>query len=599
MDKYTRIKTELDKQKQFGAQLSSNLRQAQRKKNRTMSSYRTIANSTSSNFFNAASMYRVTHFSHYFPRSKIKKKIKVEIDDNNNVKKIKEELEKCKKDFEKKENSYISQMNLINKKYEDIKLINENLEGNIKELKKNKSNEIEKEIKKRERMLEEEKEKYKREIDRINNEIEKLKKENALIKNDNNKVMNINNELENYKKKDDDNKIIINDLKMENERLKKQSSLNFKLIKEENDELIKEINKLNEEMNLMKKKEKEKKIEEEKKEEERKKEEEKREKEKKERERKEEEEKREKAKKEEEEKRKEKERIEKEEKLKKIEKERIEKEKNEKYKKFMNLKVMRIFSNSYKVKNTNNEKRNYEELEKKYNELKIENNKTNENSMRIGIVHLKEIKTLKEKYEKEIKLLKEKNTSLNKEMKELNTTNKISLDNNTKKIMNDLCEQFINKINSEQKKYENKINMMKIRIKRIKNLLMKYMSKNKNKEEDKNIIIINNLKEEISKIEKGKQKLEVQISSYDINFKKQNNEISKLKNELSAALKKVDKLKNEIKLNGNDKYELDDMNKKLKKQLEMYKIENNGKSKVIEERNNEISKLKELLNKNQ
>ena len=165
--------------------------------------------------------------------------------------------------------------------------------------------------------------------------------------------------------------------------------------------------------------------------------------------------------------------------------------------------------------------------------------------------------------------------------------------------MNDLCEQFINKINNEQKKYENKINMMKIRLKRIKNLLMKCLSKNKNKEEDKNIFIINNLKEEISKIEKGKQKLEVQISSYDINFKKQNNEITKLKNELSLALKKVDKLKNEIKLNANDKYELDDMNKKLKKQLEMYKIENNGKSKVIEERNNEISKLKELLNKNQ
>ena len=93
--------------------------------------------------------------------------------------------------------------------------------------------------------------------------------------------------------------------------------------------------------------------------------------------------------------------------------------------------------------------------------------------------------------------------------------------------------------------------------------------------------------------------MEVQISSYDINFKKQNNEITKLKNELSLALKKVDKLKNEIRLNGNDKYELDDMNKKLKKQLEMYIIENNGKSKVIEERNNEISKLKELLNKNQ
>ena len=563
MDKYTKIKTELDKQKQYGVQLSNNLRQVQKKKNRTMSSYRTIANSTSANFYNVSSLFRVTHFSHYFPRSKVKKKIKVEIDDNNNIKKIKEELEKSKKEFEKKENSYISQMNLINKKYEDIKLINENLEGNIKELKKIKNNEIEKEIKRRERMIEEEKEKSKREIDRINNEIEKLKKENELIKNDNKKVIDINNELDNYKRKDDDNKIIINDLKMENERLKKQSSLNFKLIKEENDELIKEINKLNEEMNLMKKKEKEKKkIEEER------------------------------EKKEEEERKKEKERKEYEEKLKKE-----EKDKNEKYKKFINLKVMRIYSNSYKAKNINNEKRNYEELEKKYNELKLEKDKNNENNMRIGIVHLKEIKSLKEKYEKEIRTLKEKNISLNKEMKEINTSNKILLDNNIKKIMNDLCEQFINRINNEQKRYENKINMMKIKIKRMKNILIKYLGKNKNKEEDKNIVIINNLKEEISKIEKGKQKLEVQISSYDINFKKQNNEITKLKNELSLALKKVDKLKNEIRLNGNDKYDLDDMNKKLKKQLEMYIIENNGKSKVIEERNNEITKLKELLNK--
>ena len=92
--------------------------------------------------------------------------------------------------------------------------------------------------------------------------------------------------------------------------------------------------------------------------------------------------------------------------------------------------------------------------------------------------------------------------------------------------------------------------------------------------------------------------MEVQISNYDINFKKQNNEISRLKNELKEANKKMDKLKNEVRWNDNDKSELDDMNKKLKRQLEMYIVENNGKSKVIEERNNEISKLKELLNRN-
>ena len=44
---------------------------------------------------------------------------------------------------------------------------------------------------------------------------------------------------------------------MENERLKKQSALNYKLIKEENDDLIKDINKLNDVIKLMKNKEKE------------------------------------------------------------------------------------------------------------------------------------------------------------------------------------------------------------------------------------------------------------------------------------------------------------------------------------------------------
>ena len=41
------------------------------------------------------------------------------------------------------------------------------------------------------------------------------------------------NELECNKKKERENDIIINELKMENERLKKQSALNYKLIKED------------------------------------------------------------------------------------------------------------------------------------------------------------------------------------------------------------------------------------------------------------------------------------------------------------------------------------------------------------------------------
>ena len=256
MDKYTKIKSELDKQKQYGIQLSANLRQSQKKKSRTISSYRTIANSTSTSFA-PFSLFRITHFSHFFARCTLKKKVKVQIDDNDNVKKLKEELDNYKKEYEKKENSYISQINMISKKYEDMKLKNENLELNIKELIKNKNNEIEKEIKKRERILEEEKEKNKNDIDKLNKELEKLKEQNNLIKNENKNVNDIKNELETLKKKDKDNELKINELKMEIERLKKQSSLSFKLIKEENDELIKDINKLNETINLMKIKEKE------------------------------------------------------------------------------------------------------------------------------------------------------------------------------------------------------------------------------------------------------------------------------------------------------------------------------------------------------
>ena len=53
--------------------------------------------------------------------------------------------------------------------------------------------------------------------------------------------------------------------------------------------------------------------------------------------------------------------------------------------------------------------------------------------------------------------------------------------------------------------------------------------------------------------------MKVQISNYDINFKKQNNEITKLKNELVEANKKLNKLNNEVRWNHNDKYELNDM----------------------------------------
>ena len=130
------------------------------------------------------------------------------------------------------------------------------------------------------------------------------------------------------KEKEKEYEKIINELKLENEKLLKSTTLNFKLIKEENDELTKDIKKLNETINTMKEKEKE--------------------------------------------------YIKKEEAKKEKEKEKITVNKNQK----SNLKVMRIFSNTFIFKNNINNNNKISEIlsklkeaENKYNQLKKEKEK--------------------------------------------------------------------------------------------------------------------------------------------------------------------------------------------------------------------------------
>ena len=570
MNKYTKMKLELDNQKKYNLQLSTSLHKQQKRKSRVMSSlYKANPNIIPNNNYNLSYAYRITHFSHYFPRNKITKKIKAE-EDNNILQKMKEEIENLKKNYEKNENDYIAQIDLLNKEIQELKIEKQQLEENIKEIKINKNKEIEKEKQNKHRLLFEEKEKHKKEIDNLMKEINLLKEENQKIKNENDNIINIKKTLEELKEKERNYEKIINELKIENEKLLSQTSLNFKLVKEENDELIKNIKQLNETINKLKIKEKEYLerekgyIEKEKKQ------------------------------------REEKERIEKE---KELEKQNNLKKMNEN-KKYNNnnLKVMRIFSNKFIYKNNNIPEMilKLKEAEKKYNELKKEKEKENiAQNNQTNILITKEIKSLKEKYEKELKDLKDKNTNLNNQIKIINikkvsTTN--STNNEIKKIVTELSDRFNQLLIKTQTRYDNKIISMKQKLVKIKIVLNKYI---KNKNKDKDNIIITELKEEISKLEKEKQKMKVQLSNYDINFKKQNNEITKLKNEIAENNKKINKLNNEARWNHNDKHELNDLNKKLKKQLEMYIIENNGKSKVIEERNNEITKLKELLNKKQ
>ena len=559
MNKYTRMKAELENQKKHNIQLSTSLHKQSKRKSRIMSSSYKV-NPNLNNALFPSFLFRITHFSHYFPRNKISKRTKTEVDDGNILaNKIREEFDDYKKTYEKNENSYISQINTLNKKIEELEKDKEILEEKIKEIKMSKNKEIEREKQNKHRLLYEEKEKHKKEIEKYNKELDTLKKEeeiikkeNEILKEENNTIKkenennnNLKKTLEELREKEKNYEKIINELKLENEKLLKQTTLNFKLIQEENDELNKDIKKLNETIKELKTKEKE-----------------------------------------------------------FIEKEKEKKEKEQQKiidKKYSNnnLKVMRIFSNKFIFKNNNTSEiiLKLKETEKKYNELKKAKEKENiALNNQNNILITKEIKSIKDKYEKEMKELQEKNIILNNQIKTINakkiTSNIISKEE-LKKVVTEISEHFKKIMTNTQSRYENRILSMKQKLIKIKNTLNKYI-KNKNKEKEGEIVV--ELKEEISKIEKEKQKMKVQISNYDINFQKQNNEITKLKNELSEANKKLNKLNNEVRWNHNDKYELNDMNKKLKKQLEMYIIENNGKSKVIEERNDEISKLKEILN---
>ena len=559
MNKYTRMKAELENQKKHNIQLSTSLHKQSKRKSRIMSSSYKV-NPNLNNALFPSFLFRITHFSHYFPRNKISKRTKTEVDDGNILaNKIREEFDDYKKTYEKNENSYISQINSLNKKIEELEKDKEILEEKIKEIKMSKNKEIEREKQNKHRLLYEEKEKHKKEIEKYNKELDTLKKEveiikkeNEILKEENNTIkkenednINLKKTLEELKEKEKNYEKIINELKLENEKLLKQTTLNFKLIQEENDELNKDIKKLNETIKELKTKEKE-----------------------------------------------------------FIEKEKEKKEKEQQKiidKKYSNnnLKVMRIFSNKFIFKNNNTSEiiLKLKETEKKYNELKKAKEKENiALNNQNNILITKEIKSIKDKYEKEMKELQEKNITLNNQIKTINIkkiSSNVITKEELKKVVTEISEHFKKIMTNTQSRYENRILSMKQKLIKIRNTLNKYI-KNKNKEKEGEIVV--ELKEEISKIEKEKQKMKVQISNYDINFQKQNNEITKLKNELSEANKKLNKLNNEVRWNHNDKYELNDMNKKLKKQLEMYIIENNGKSKVIEERNNEISKLKEILN---
>ena len=99
----------------------------------------------------------------------------------------------------------------------------------------------------------------------------------------------------------------------------------------------------------------------------------------------------------------------------------------------------------------------------------------------------------------------------------------------------------------------------------------------------------------ISKLENEKEKLLTRISNLEMSMKEKDKRANNYEKLLKQKEELISQLEKELNLKSVNYSELETMNKELCQKLEMYIIENSGKSKVIEERNEEIKKLKKML----
>ena len=75
------MKSELENQKKYNLQMSSNLLKQPKRKSRIMSSSYKMINQNMNTALIPSFLLRITHFSHFFPRNKITKKAKSELDE--------------------------------------------------------------------------------------------------------------------------------------------------------------------------------------------------------------------------------------------------------------------------------------------------------------------------------------------------------------------------------------------------------------------------------------------------------------------------------------------------------------------------------------
>ena len=237
-DKYNKLKIEYEKQKQYYLQLTLNLR-CQKKRNSNLTS--SSKNITSTNFRNL----QIFHFSYFFQNKVvIKKKLKLKTDNNlilNELKKVKEEYENYKKKYNDEIENKNKELEIKNNELEQIKIeLNNNKDNYEKRIDR-----LNKEICEITELINRSKDEKQNLIDEYNKKLNILNEDlkNMILKNQ--KIDGLELEIQNLHIKEKTNNSIISQQKSEIERLKKNSQLNFKLIKEDNENLMKQINLLN------------------------------------------------------------------------------------------------------------------------------------------------------------------------------------------------------------------------------------------------------------------------------------------------------------------------------------------------------------------
>ena len=199
-------------------------------------------NITASNFQNL----QISHFSQFY-LSKLtnRKKLKLKTDNNHQntsqLKKLKEEFENYKKEHITEIENKNKELELKKNELEQIKIeLNNNKENYEKRI-----DQLNKEISEITDIINKSKDEKRNLIDDYNKKLYILNEDLKKMMFENQKIEGLEKEIQNLQKKNKTNSSIINQQKSEIERLKKNSQLNFKLIKEDNENLLKQINLLN------------------------------------------------------------------------------------------------------------------------------------------------------------------------------------------------------------------------------------------------------------------------------------------------------------------------------------------------------------------